>query len=200
MDERLRALLDQIPEKPPRSKLEPHLDIIRELRRKGRTYTVAASTIHAFVRVRARRRQQQQQIELPPITAESAETEIARAAANSAEPMLSGNVKERIEALKRRPPPEKSRKPRFEYDESEPLQRVAPGGNISRDAKRPAASRCGYEFTVLYGGASTKAGRQPDGGLVESSRENIARCHACGWRIANRSITQKHPGIRGSVR
>lgn len=86
MDERLRALIDQIPDKPPRSKLEPHLDVIRELRRKGRTYqeiaqffgehlnvTVAASTIHAFVQVRARRRKQRPQIELPPATTEPAE-------------------------------------------------------------------------------------------------------------------------------
>src|ERR1041385_2962205 len=82
MDEKLRALLDHIPEKPPRSKLQPHLEVIRELRRKGRTYQeiaqffaehlnvkVAASTIHAFVQVRARRRQRRPQAELPPATA-----------------------------------------------------------------------------------------------------------------------------------
>jgi hypothetical protein len=67
MDERLRQLLDQIPERPPRSKLEPHADIIRELRRKRRTYqeiatffrehlqlSVAPSTLHDFVKTRAR--------------------------------------------------------------------------------------------------------------------------------------------------
>jgi len=82
MDEKLRALLDQIPEKPPRSKLEQHLEVIRELRRKGRTYqeiaqfftahlnlTVAASTIHAFIQVRARRRHPRPQVELPPAAA-----------------------------------------------------------------------------------------------------------------------------------
>src|SRR5215471_19135583 len=66
-----------MPEKS-RSKLEPHEDVIRELRRKGRTYgeiakffsesfdlKVAPSTIHAFVRVRARRHQRLR-IELPP--------------------------------------------------------------------------------------------------------------------------------------
>ncbi|MDQ2840124.1 MAG: hypothetical protein M3Y72_03615 [Acidobacteriota bacterium] len=68
MDETLQKLLDQIPERPPRSKLEPHADVIRELRRKRRTYqeiaaffkehlqvSVAPSTIHEFVKVRARR-------------------------------------------------------------------------------------------------------------------------------------------------
>ena len=54
-----------LPPKPPRSKLEPHRDLIRELRRKGQTYRdvarlfqerlglyVAPSTLHSFVKVR----------------------------------------------------------------------------------------------------------------------------------------------------
>jgi hypothetical protein len=65
--ERVRELLDQMPERPPRSKLEPHAEVIRELRRKRRTYqeiaaffrehlqiSVAPSTIHDFVKTRAR--------------------------------------------------------------------------------------------------------------------------------------------------
>jgi hypothetical protein len=138
MDEGIRALLDQIPEKPPRSKLEPHLEVIRALRRKGRTYqeiaqffgehlqvTVAASTIHAFVQVRARRRQHRPQVELPPPAGLGMET--APAANGSAIAGIEGDVMERIEALKRRRPPGKPEKPRFEYDESEPLQRLVPG-------------------------------------------------------------------------
>jgi hypothetical protein len=35
---RLLAELSDLPPKPPRSKLEPHCELIRELRRKGRTY------------------------------------------------------------------------------------------------------------------------------------------------------------------
>jgi hypothetical protein len=67
MDERIRQLLDQIPERPPRSKLEQHAEVIRELRRKRRTYqeitvffrehlqiTVAPSTVHDFVKKRAK--------------------------------------------------------------------------------------------------------------------------------------------------
>ena len=69
MDERIRQLLDQIPENPPRSKLEPHIDLIRQLRRKKLTYRQIAdflqthlsvsvhwTTIHAFLKVRARHR------------------------------------------------------------------------------------------------------------------------------------------------
>ena len=65
MDENIRMLLEQTPEKPPRSKLEPHVDVIVTLRRKRRSYreiaeffrehlaiNVAPSTIHDFVRVR----------------------------------------------------------------------------------------------------------------------------------------------------
>jgi len=135
MDEKLRTLLDQIPEKPPRSKLEPHLEVIRELRRKGRTYqeiaqffgehlnvTVAASTIHAFVQVRARRRQPRPQIELPPATAAGIET--APAADGGVAAGTEADVMERIEALKRRRTPGNPQKPRFEYNESEPLQLV----------------------------------------------------------------------------
>jgi hypothetical protein len=68
MDDSLRQLIDAEPETTPRSKLEPYYDVIRELRRKRRTYqqisrflaehlhlSVAASTIHAFVAVRAKR-------------------------------------------------------------------------------------------------------------------------------------------------
>ena len=36
------AEIDNLPQKPPRSKLEPHRELIRELRRKGRTYREVA--------------------------------------------------------------------------------------------------------------------------------------------------------------
>ena len=36
------AEIDNLPDKPPRSKLEPHHELIRELRRKGRTYREVA--------------------------------------------------------------------------------------------------------------------------------------------------------------
>jgi hypothetical protein len=67
MEERIRQLLDQIPERTTRSKLEQHAEVIRELRRKRRTYqeiaaffrdhlqiSVAPSTIHDFVKKRTK--------------------------------------------------------------------------------------------------------------------------------------------------
>ena len=38
MEPELRTILESLPEKPYRSKLEPHRELIRELRRKGQTY------------------------------------------------------------------------------------------------------------------------------------------------------------------
>jgi len=68
MDPKIRQLIDQIPNKPFRSKLQPYLNLIRELRQKRQTYkevsrflldhlnlTVAPSTIHAFMHARSRR-------------------------------------------------------------------------------------------------------------------------------------------------
>ena len=73
MDPTILSLLDSIPQKPPRSKLETHRELIRQLRRKGCTYRdivrilhervgldVAVSTIHSFIKVRAKHRKQVQ--------------------------------------------------------------------------------------------------------------------------------------------
>lgn len=77
MEPALKELIASLPQKPPRSKLEPHTEFIREMRRKGRTYReisklfrehlglhVAPSTLHSFVKVRARHRRRRQ-FELP---------------------------------------------------------------------------------------------------------------------------------------
>src|SRR5260370_21919958 len=69
MDPTLVSPLYSTPQKSPRSKLETHRELIRQLRRKGCTYRdivrilreriglhVAVSTIHSFVKVRARHR------------------------------------------------------------------------------------------------------------------------------------------------
>jgi hypothetical protein len=74
-----QTILDSLPKATYRSKLEPHRELIRELRRKGRTYRevarlfderlgryVAPSTLHSFVKVRAKHRKGTQ-FELPPL-------------------------------------------------------------------------------------------------------------------------------------
>ncbi|HKD10219.1 MAG TPA: hypothetical protein VKB79_30195 [Bryobacteraceae bacterium] len=65
MDESLKTILDSLPPKASRSKLEPYRELIRELRRRGRSYqeitdilrdrcgvTAAVHSVYNFVRVR----------------------------------------------------------------------------------------------------------------------------------------------------
>jgi hypothetical protein len=68
MDDNLKDMLDGLPAKSPRSRLEPYREFIEELRRRGRTYRdiegilaekcqiqVSASGVHDFLRIRSRR-------------------------------------------------------------------------------------------------------------------------------------------------
>lgn len=109
MDPTLLSLLETIPQKPPRSKLETHRELIRQLRRKGCTYRdiarilhervgidVAISTIHSFVKVRAKHRKQVQ-YELPPLESESKPITLS-----------SDDVASRIAALRAKPIPNRS--------------------------------------------------------------------------------------------
>jgi hypothetical protein len=127
MDPKLRQLLDDLPEKPPRSKLEPHAEVIRLLRKKRRTYqeiaqflrehlqvSAAPSTIHDFVKTRARQAKRNQTAEEIPAAAEPHQEKAAPAKPAATDP---------IAALKQRPKPA-VRKPVFEYDENEPLRLV----------------------------------------------------------------------------
>jgi hypothetical protein len=130
MDPTLLSLLDSIPQKPPRSKLETHRELIRQLRRKGCTYRdivrilrervgldVAVSTIHSFIRVRAKHRKQIQ-YELPPLPLESISSH-----ANT------DDVASRIGALKAKPVEQKAKPKYFHFEESEPLKLINQGGS-----------------------------------------------------------------------
>ena len=90
MEPVLQSILESLPPKSPRSKLEPHRELIRELRRKGRTYRevaqlfherlglyVAPSTLHSFVKVRAKHRKRTQ-FELPPLESVDAQSRRVR--------------------------------------------------------------------------------------------------------------------------
>jgi hypothetical protein len=116
------AAFSDLPSKPPRSKLEPHRDLIRELRRKGQTYRdvarlfqerlglyVAPSTLHSFVKVRAKHRKRTQ-FELPPTEP-------------TASPALT-----RVAALRSKPDAPKSKPGRFVFRENEALTLTSNGG------------------------------------------------------------------------
>ena len=120
----LLADFANLPPKPPRSKLEPHRELIRELRRKGRTYRevsrlfaerlglqVAPSTLHSFVKVRARHRKQVQ-FELPAAELPSAESPVSA----------------RLAALKAKPTAQETKRSRFVFRENEPLTLSTDGG------------------------------------------------------------------------
>ena len=128
MDPTLLSLLETIPQKPPRSKLETHRELIRQLRRKGCTYRdivrilhervgieVAVSTIHSFVKVRAKHRKQVQ-YELPPLGSDP----------KSIAPS-SDDVASRIAALRAKPIQQKSKPKHFHFEESEPLKLISQG-------------------------------------------------------------------------
>jgi hypothetical protein len=125
MDPAISKLVEEIPEKPPRSKLEPHAETIATLRSKRRTYreiahffqehlaiTVAPSTIHDFVRVRRRRGKR---------TADSNEEQPVPSRQVTAASATENAVHQRMAALKRRTPADEPQQ-LFTYEEDEPLK------------------------------------------------------------------------------
>ena len=128
MDPTLLSLLETIPQKPPRSKLETHRELIRQLRRKGCTYRdivrilhervgidVAVSTIHSYVKVRAKHRKQVH-YELPPVESESKPITLS-----------ANDVAARIAALRAKPIEQQSKPKHFHFEESEPLKLISQG-------------------------------------------------------------------------
>ena len=125
MDPAISKLVEEISEKPPRSKLEAHAEVIAALRRKRRPYreiaqflqehlaiSVAPSTIHDFVRVRRRRGKRNTVARDEPNTNNP---KPARAISETDD-----DVQRIISAVKRRTPAD-GPKPVFAYDENEPL-------------------------------------------------------------------------------
>ena len=137
MDRKFEDILDTLPEKPPRSRLEPYRELIGELRKRGRTYRdiagilaekcqlrVSVSRIHDFVRVqlRAKRKQAKQQasadtrISAAAVTLSTTDANTVRQAGRSTD-----EARQRIAAVKLRPAPGKVNPPQFRYDPGEPL-------------------------------------------------------------------------------
>ena len=149
MDPRINKLLEEIPEKPPRSKLETHADVISALRRKRLTYreiaqffqdhlaiTVAPSTIHDFVRVR-RKRGKRDGVSAGEQWAARPNRVSAPALKNTP---ADDDVQQRIAALKRRTPTE-APQPFFPYEEDEPLK-LRRNPATSKSTERVARLSC----------------------------------------------------------
>ncbi len=137
MDPDFDRILDSLPEKRSRSRLQPYGALIRELLRRNRTYREIASvlldrfqihtsisTIHDFVRrwtISGRTKTEKAQKPKKDPTRISAKTQVA----NAEVPVSSDEVQRRIAALKSRPIPAAETKI-FHYDPDQPLQILPP--------------------------------------------------------------------------
>ena len=132
MDDNLQKILDALPDKPPRSRLEPYREFIEELRSRGRTYRdiaeilaekcaiqVTASGVHDFVRTRTRAKDSlagrgTKSNPLPVGNPVATETSLASAS--------NEEVQRKIAALKARNTAAEPGPPVFEYDPDRPLR------------------------------------------------------------------------------
>lgn len=128
MDDKFQDILDRLPEKPPRSRLEPYGDLIHELLMRGRTYRdvvrilaeecqvrVSSSTIHDFVRLRCQTPKTPTKREASAPTTRTG----TRTREDSPQP---DDVQARIAALKQRSASNALVNPEpFHYDADKPL-------------------------------------------------------------------------------
>lgn len=132
-----QAILDSVPPRPRRSKLEPYAALIRALRARGRSYReivtilrdrcglhVGTHTVFHFVRARARQTGDPRSRRRWPPTAVRRPAEI-RPAPPSLSPDVPEDVWARIASVKRRTPASRAEPKAFAYNENEPLQLIA---------------------------------------------------------------------------
>lgn len=137
MDTKFKEILDGLPDKPPRSRLEPYRELISELRRRGRTYRdiaqilaekcqvqVTASGVHHFVRTRSRvKGKSTKRLAIALMKTPPTAPIVSSARKSSAD----DEVQRRIEALKARTPRTKVVPSGFQFDPTQPLQIKKPG-------------------------------------------------------------------------
>ena len=142
MEGEFQDILDSLPEKPPRSRLEPYRELIDELRRRGRTFReiasilaekcrveTGASTIHDFVRIRSRKEQQSPRQSSPDTTKLTTATnpqrfETAPPAANAV--ATAEEIRRKIAAVKARKSLIEPTPGGFQFDPNEPLRLKKP--------------------------------------------------------------------------
>ena len=134
MENALQAILDSLPPRRRRSKLEPYAALIRALRARGRSYReivtilrercglrVATHTGYHFVRARAQKRDAGRSPRRQP-------SGPVRRASEAPSPLSSDGPEDvwtRIAAVKQRAPASAVEPKAFAYDENEPLQLIA---------------------------------------------------------------------------
>jgi len=140
MNQDFQDILDGLPEKPARSRLEPYRPLIEELRRRGRTYQeivqileekcqlhTAVSTVNDFMRRSSRTKQNPSKSAKPAVVDPTGPPPATTAAArwpNLAKQQTPApeEVRQRIVALKQRPIPMEAVPKLFHYDPDEPLR------------------------------------------------------------------------------
>ena len=142
MDGQFQDILNGLPDKPPRSRLEPYRELIDELLRRGRTFReiaqilgekchvkTAASTIHDFVQVRSQKEHRTPK-RSSTATAKSLSSPTLQAVETATPTAKPGNavdeVRRRIAALKVRKSVTELTPDGFHFDPSEPLRLKKP--------------------------------------------------------------------------
>ena len=139
MNEELQSILDQMPAGPPRSKLEPYRDLIRNLRQKRKTYREIAaflhqhcnvgvhySTIYDFVHAPSRNPKQVQiQAETPRPLQPVLPAENIMTIGGVPGYTPAQDLHARIAAIKSRKSTTQTPKPVFHYEEGEPLRLIS---------------------------------------------------------------------------
>jgi hypothetical protein len=136
MENAHQAILDSLPPRRRRSKLEPYAALIRALRTRGRSYReivtilrdqcglrVAVHTVYHFVRAREQKRGARR----PPHRLPSEPVRRASRAGASPSPLSPDRPEDvwtRIAAVKQRAPASTAEPKAFAYDENEPLQLI----------------------------------------------------------------------------
>lgn len=137
MDTKFREILDGLPDKPPRSRLEPYRELILELPRRSRTYRdiahilaekcqfqVTASGVHDFVRKRSLAKgKSTKRAAIGSVKAAPTSPTVPPARKSAAD----DEVLRRIEALKARKHRTKALPSGFQFDPTQPLRLKKPG-------------------------------------------------------------------------
>jgi hypothetical protein len=132
MDDRFKAILQSVPKKHHRSKLEPFTGLIKQLRRRGHTYreiarilaekcdmVVASSTLVRFVAALARVKRKYSR---HPDRRKSHGKVTPSIEVNVNSTVPDDDLWKRIEALKPQPAKSENSPKQIEYDPDEPLQ------------------------------------------------------------------------------
>jgi hypothetical protein len=138
MDDAFQAILDSLPPKPPRSKLEPYAELIQELRKRGRSYREIAGilanrcglnagthTVYNFVRVRAPAQKKAKSARAGAERSSQTPAAVPLETATMPAAARDEEVWQRIQALKQRNPQRNEvEKKVFVFDETKPLQLI----------------------------------------------------------------------------